>query len=102
MVDRCYVNVLINSCNVTALDFPRTGPLATFFFIRVYDLFLYDDGLKKARFSFGHFICHKSPKTGQHDMKVIKSDLFEEQHISVNLQQMSTLLLLFCCNAIFK
>lgn len=40
-------------------------------FIRVHKLFLYDDDLKKeAKFSFGHFITHRSPQTGKHDMKV--------------------------------
>ncbi|XP_068675391.1 uncharacterized protein [Montipora foliosa] len=37
---------------------------------RVHKLFLHDDALNKvAKFSFGHFIDHKNPKTGKHDMK---------------------------------
>lgn len=37
---------------------------------RVHKIFLYDDDLTKAKFSFGHLISHKNPKTGKHDMKV--------------------------------
>ncbi|XP_068727782.1 transient receptor potential cation channel subfamily V member 5-like [Montipora capricornis] len=37
---------------------------------RVHDLFLYNDVLEEAaKFSFGHIISHKNPKTGKHDMK---------------------------------
>ena len=38
--------------------------------IRVRNLFLYNDDLKKAKFSFGHLISHKHQETGKHDMKV--------------------------------
>ncbi|XP_015780961.1 PREDICTED: uncharacterized protein LOC107358902 [Acropora digitifera] len=42
----------------------------------VYELFLYDDELNRAKFSFGHFISHKNLKTGQHDMmKTVNSVL---------------------------
>ncbi|XP_029198029.2 transient receptor potential cation channel subfamily V member 6-like isoform X2 [Acropora millepora] len=42
----------------------------------VYELFLYDDDLNRAKFSFGHFISHKNLKTGQHDMtKTVNSVL---------------------------
>ena len=41
-----------------------------FFSVRVYELFLYDDELNRAKFSFGHFISHKNLKTGQLDMTV--------------------------------
>ena len=44
---------------------------------RVHKLFLFDSGLKKAKFSFGHFISHKNSETGRHDMKVRKfNDIF--------------------------
>lgn len=41
-----------------------------FFPLRVHELFLYDAELKKAKFSFDHFISHINLKTGKHDMKV--------------------------------
>ncbi|XP_074610946.1 transient receptor potential cation channel subfamily V member 4-like isoform X2 [Acropora palmata] len=42
----------------------------------VYELFLYDDELNRAKFSFGHFISHKNLKTGQLDMtKTVNSVL---------------------------
>ena len=37
---------------------------------RVHELFLYNDELKKSKFSFGHFISHKNSVTNQYDMKV--------------------------------
>ena len=41
-----------------------------FFPTRVHELFLYNDELKKSKFSFGHFISHKNSVTNQYDMKV--------------------------------
>lgn len=35
----------------------------------VHELFLYNDELKKSKFSFGHFISHKNSVTNQYDMK---------------------------------
>ncbi|XP_068728318.1 transient receptor potential cation channel subfamily V member 5-like [Montipora capricornis] len=35
----------------------------------VYELFLYNADLERAKFNFGHFISHKSQETGQHNMK---------------------------------
>ena len=41
-----------------------------FFPTRVHELFLYNDELKKSKFSFGHFISHKNSGTNEYDMKV--------------------------------
>ena len=41
-----------------------------FFPTRVHELFLYNDELKKSKFSFGHFISHKNSVTNKYDMKV--------------------------------
>ena len=44
--------------------------LDVLFLVRVHELFLYNDDLKKSKFSFGHYISHRNPVTDKHDMKV--------------------------------